>query len=35
METSKEFPEKQMLLHKTEFEKWRKIYESFEENPKK
>lgn len=35
MEISQKFAEQQMLLHKTEFEKWLKIYNSFEENPKK
>lgn len=35
MEISQKFAEQQMLLHKTEFEKWKKIYESFGEKPKK
>lgn len=29
MEMSKEFAEKQMMLHKTEFENWSKIVKSF------
>lgn len=35
MEISQKFAEQQMLLHKTEFEKWKKIYESFGEKSKR
>ncbi len=35
MEISQKFAEQQMLLHKTEFDKWLKIYNSFEETPKR
>lgn len=35
MEISKEFAEKQKLLHKTEYETWSRICKRFEEEPEK